>query len=86
MSAPPESNVQTGVCMASEGVMVRVSESPLFPLPEPDTASTTADSVGTVSSWVTPLPEVTAVTAVPALPAVSVKPIEKTIAPSASES
>ena len=70
--------------MASDGVMVSVTVSPLFPFPAPLTLSTTVLRVGTVSSWVTEEPSVVAVTATPAFPALSEKPSETTTAVSAS--
>ena len=70
IAAPPEANVQVGVPMVSEGVMVRVMESPLLPLPEPATARTAAVAVGWVLSMVT-APESAVVSATPALPAES---------------
>ena len=46
MAAPPDVKVQVGVPIVSDGVMVSVIESPLFPLPVPPTARTAAVSVG----------------------------------------
>ena len=87
-AAPLIVTAQVGVPMVSELVieMVTVSPSSVLVVESPFPAMETAESVGTVSSWVTPLPEVTAVTAVPALPFASVNPMEKVTAPSSSAS
>ena len=68
IAAFPDLNVHVGVPMVSEGVMVRVIESPLFPLPDPPTARTAAVSVGCVLSTDTS-PESAEVSAFPAFPA-----------------
>ena len=77
---------QVGVAIVSEDtiVMVIVSPSLVRVVTALSEAIVTVVSVGTVSSWVTPLPAVRAVTATPALPAESEKPIEKATAPSPS--
>ena len=87
IATPPDLNVHVGVPMFSEGVIVRVRESPLLPLPVPATAMTAAEAVGCVLSITTFDPPVIAVTAVEtAFPAVSVKVHEKPTVPSASPS
>ena len=85
MATPPDLNTQVGVPMVSEGVIVKVIESPLLPLPVPPTARTAADAVGCVLSIVT-APEEGVVTATPAFPAVSSKAIENVTAPLVSPS
>ena len=83
MATPPDLNVHVGVPMASDGVIVRVMESPLLPLPVPATARTAAEAVGWVLSIVMAEPEVRDVTAdATALPAESVNVHENAIAPS----
>ena len=46
MAAPPDVKAQVGAPIVSDGVMVSVIESPLFPLPVPPTARTAPVSVG----------------------------------------
>ena len=72
MASPPDVKVQVGVPIASDGVIVRVIESPLFPLPVPPTARTAAVRVGCVLSMVTLDPSSTVVSATPAVPPMSV--------------
>ena len=84
IAAPPDLNTHVGVPMVSDGVIVRVMESPLLPLPVPPTARTAAEADGWVLSMVTDEPSSTVVSATPAFPAESEKAIEKDIAPSAS--
>ena len=79
IAAPPDEYVQVGCWMASEAVIVRDTESPLFASPEPLVASTMFDRVGTVRSVVT-APESAEVSAAPAFPAASTwLPHEKTV-------
>ena len=80
----PSLMVQVGVWMASDAVKLRVMSSPLLALPVPASAIDTEVNVGWVLSMVTLEPSVTAVTATPAVPPMSVKAIEKVIAPLAS--